>query len=325
MPETTSLPPVLFNHLYVVLDDKTYRAVLGSDFLRTAFSGFERRVTTTAAGEHWSGAYYYLQDTYLEFFGSGSNPVGHNAGPGGHWEPGAQEGWAGLAFGVSQPGAAAQVREALADRFHYQPFSELRQLRAGKKTINWFTTVRLTERLGLGSFESWVMEYHLDIFAHKNLPIPPSGELTTAAYLAGWNEGLGDLIGSGKTRLDSAPRRVIKANSGGTVGVSLPPPAPVFSRVTGATIHLDERRAQRYAEVLSALGYQAEHGSGSITLSAHGFELRIRFEPSTPGYRLSALRLAMARPSVAPMTFVFAPRSRLLLKTDLTAEWEFGI
>ena len=59
MPKLKPLPPVLFNHLYVVLDEKTYRAVLGSDFLRTAFPGFERRASTTAAGEKWSGAYFY--------------------------------------------------------------------------------------------------------------------------------------------------------------------------------------------------------------------------------------------------------------------------
>jgi len=32
----------------------------------------------------------------------------------------------------------------------------------------------------------------------------------------------------------------------------------------------------------------------------------------------------MIRPSVAPITFVFAPGSRLILNEDLTADWIFG-
>jgi hypothetical protein len=105
----------------------------------------------------------------------------------------------------------------------------------------------------------------------------------------------------------------------------VPPALPVFSHITGATIHLDTARAQRYADVLALLGYAQKADHGDTLLSAHGFELRICPEPSPSGYRLSSLRLAMSRPSVAPMTFVFAPRSRLVLKDDLTAEWQFGV
>ena len=81
-PLSSTLPPVFFNHLYVVLDDKTYRAIMGSDFLQIAFPGKEKRATLTAAGETWSGAYFYCQDNYLEFFGSGSNPVSGSAARG---------------------------------------------------------------------------------------------------------------------------------------------------------------------------------------------------------------------------------------------------
>src|SRR5690242_19117475 len=111
-----SLPPVYFNHLYLVLDDKTYRAVQGSDFLRSAFPGRERRATLTAAGESWSGAYFYCQDNYLEIFGSGNGPITGSATRGGHWQAGAQQGWAGLAFSTDQIGGAAAVREAVKNK-----------------------------------------------------------------------------------------------------------------------------------------------------------------------------------------------------------------
>src|SRR5512133_1468564 len=156
--EKTSLPPVFFNHLYVVLDDKTFRAIQGSDFLQIAFPGKESRSTLTAAGESWKGTYYYCQDNYLEFFGSGNGPMTGKASRGGHWQTGAQEGWAGLAFSTSQPGGAAILRQAITNAFDYEPFYELRQLRAGEKSINWFYNLNLVETMGIGSFDSWVME-----------------------------------------------------------------------------------------------------------------------------------------------------------------------
>lgn len=326
------LPPIYFNHLFVVLDERTYRAIQGSDFLRIAFPGTERRTTRTAAGETWSGTYYYCRDTYLEFFGGSAGPSGGSPANG-HWQPGAQEGWAGLAFSVSRPGGAMQVQRALQEAFHYQPHAELRQLVAGEEKVNWFYTVGLAERIGMGSFDSWLMEYHPDIFRYKGIPLPESGELTTSAYLSPWNKERQAVPVTGSAEntelIPPAPLGKFKQPSGKVepaVPAVLPPIPPVFSNVIEATIHLDDRRAERYAEVLTLLGYAQEWDGGARILSAHGFRLRILPEAEAPaGYRLSALKLAMSRPSVAPMTFVFAPRSRLVLNEDQTADWFFGV
>jgi hypothetical protein len=334
MAETKpAIPPVFFNHLYLVLDDKTYRAILASDFLRIAFPGVEHRSTLTAQGETWSGAYYYCQDTYLEFFGSRANPMSGSS-VNGHWQPGAQEGWAGLAFSTSRPGGAAAVRGALQAAFKYEPYAELRQLIAGEKKVNWFTTVRLAERLGMGSFDAWLMEYHPDIFIHKGIPLPASGELSARDYLSQWNRArrpARNLQTDAADALDSAAANhsgKFKETSGTVppAAPSSPPIAPpVFSNIIEATIHMDSRRAARLAETLALLGYAQEQVRETLLLSAHGFSLRICPEEDAPaGYRLSALRLAMSRPSVAPMTFVFAPRARLVLNEDQTADWFFG-
>jgi hypothetical protein len=320
-----SIPPVYFNHLYVVLDDKTYRAIQSSDFLRIAFPGVERRATLTAAGETWYGSYFYCKDNYLEFFGESNGPVTGVAARSGHWQVGAQEGWAGMAFSTDRPGGVAAVREAIRQRFDFDPFTELRQMQTTEKTINWFYHVRLAERLGLGSFESWVMEYHPEVFAHKNIPLPANGELTRLAYLSSWNEDR-RTEGEAEAAKESRPEQSVPKKES---GISRPPGSihpPVFSRVTGATIHLDAARAARFAEILELLGYARTRSGDQITLSAHGFSLEIQPDECAPeGYRLSKLCLEMARPSVAPMTFVFAPRSKLVLREDLTAEWIFGI
>jgi hypothetical protein len=291
----SSLPPIFFNHLYIVLDDKTYRAIQASDFLCIAFPGMERRSTRTAAGEAWSGTYFYCQDNYLELFGEST---------GRHWTPRAAEGWAGLAFSADRLGGAAAVQRRIEEEFGYAPYHELRQLETASKTVNWFHYVRLAETLGLESFDAWVMEYHPDIFAHKGLDIPASGELTREAYLAPWNAD------------PRSPQACGSRREG-----------PVFSRVTGATLTMGPGAAGRFSQVLQALGFAQAQETGQVTLSANGFAVTIRIhseDGAPPGYRLSSLRLAMARPSVAPTTFVFAPGSRLILNSDLTAEWLFG-
>ena len=354
MSSSTDLPPVYFNHLYVVLDDKTYRAIQASDFLRSAFPGMERRGTLTAAGETWYGTYFYCRDNYLEFFG---------ASTGRHWQPGAQDGWAGVAFSTDQAGGVAKIRQALIDRYHYTPFSELRQLRTPQKTVNWFHQVKLVERLSLGSFDSWVMEYHPEIFSHKGIELLSESDLTREMYLSPWNKDRWEPLpanespapaktaspteeqptstthGTGKDderaaampkgkEISHQPARVRKDERVPptfTPNEMNFPRTPIFSRLTGATIHMDSARAEHYADILQMFGYEKEKSASTLALSAHGFTLLIkREEAAPPGYRLSSLRLEMARPSVAPMVFVFATGARLALNENLTAEWFFG-
>jgi hypothetical protein len=349
-----SLPPIFFNHLYVVLDDKTYHAIIGSDFLQIAFPGKEKRATLTAAGETWSGTYFYCQDNYLEFFGSGNGPVTGKASRSGHWQSGAQEGWAGLAFSADRIGGVAAVRQALQEKLGYEPFYELRQMHAREKIINWFYQVKLAEQLGLGSFEAWVMEYHPDVFAHKGIALPENGELSRMAYLSPWNKNRTVLSDSSVNKMETeiSSAHSASASDDESDSAHLPsarkmesgsrtplrttprtrvlrpeaPRPPVFSRVIGATLHLDHSRAERFASVLELFGYAKHEEDGIFSLAAHGFTLRILPEEAGPdGFRISSLRLSMARPSVAPMTFVFAPGSRLILNEDMTADWQFGI
>lgn len=324
-----ALPPVAFNHLYIVLDDKTYHSIIHSEYLQVAFPGKERRSTLTAAGEAWSGTYFYCQDSYVEFFGSTASRAGGITSHDGHWQPGAQEGWAGLAFSTSRHGGASGIRERIRQDFRYEPYMELRQLNAGQKTVNWFTMVSLAEPLSLGSFDSWLMEYHPDIYAHKGLAFPEDGELTVRSYLAQWNQRRVPLVPAPaeKDRQDAGiPWRGSKPKEKEKAAAISPPVAdPVFTNITGAAIHMDTQRAARYAKILSLLGFTMQEEKNALLLTANNFTLRIcPEEGAPPGYRLSSLRLSMGRPSIAPMTFVFAPRSRLVLNDDLTADWYFG-
>jgi hypothetical protein len=86
--------PVLLNHLFVVVDEETYVALAGSDFLRGAFALSEERTTVRADGSY-TGLYFYGQRTYFEFL-----------------RPGAYRG-TGLALGVEDPGQLAAFAQRL--------------------------------------------------------------------------------------------------------------------------------------------------------------------------------------------------------------------
>jgi len=277
---------ITLNHIYLVLLDKTYRSVTGSDFLRTAFPGMERRTTLTAAGESWFGTYYYGFDNYLEFFSDWA----------GHWIPQAEEGWGGLAFSSDEPGGVETVQALLRENFGYEPYRTLRQFQDGS---NWFHYVSLAETVGQDSLDAWVMEYHPDIFAQRSLPVGPNGELKTEDYLSAWNQ----------------PRKPVP----GTVIQQ-----PVFKRIINIDVCLQESAAAKLARILALLGYAHEARGHDHILSAHGTTLCLSSPTDAGCYTIRSLKLEMTRPSVSPATFVFSPGSRLTLNEDLTADWFFG-
>ena len=285
---------IYLNHIYLVLSDKTYRSITGSDFLRTAFPGMERRTTYTEAGESWFGTYFYGLDNYLEFFSETA----------GHWQKGAARGWGGLAFSSDQPGGADYVQQVVRDHLGYEPTRTLRQFQGGK---NWFHHVRLAERIDQESFDAWVMEYHPDVFAQRSLPVGPNGELSRQNYLSAFNK----------------PRRA-DPNSPLTLERQ-----PVFKRLIGAEVCMPPEPTRKLAHLLTLLGYAQTETHHGLLLSAHGFHLHLSpdlcgQEQDGPCFTIRSLQLEMTRPSVAPAEFVFPIGSRLLLNEDCTATWYFG-
>ena len=285
---------IYLNHIYLVLSDKTYRSITGSDFLRTAFPGMERRTTYTAAGESWFGTYFYGFDNYLEFFSETA----------GHWQNNAARGWGGLAFSSDEPGGADYVQQVVRTHLGYEPTRTLRQFQGGK---NWFYHVRLAEQIGQESFDAWVMEYHPDVFAQRGLLVGTHGELSRQAYLSPFNR----------------PRYVGPGNTAPLAS------QPVFKRLIGAELCMRPAAAGKLAHLLSLFGYSKEDTEDGFLLSAHGFQLRLsipagREEGDTEYFTIRSLQLEMVRPSVAPVEFVFPIGSRLLLNENQTATWYFG-
>src|SRR2546427_1347981 len=53
--QTPPIPPVLLNHLYVVVDSETLTAILASPLITQQLESLETRTTTANGGQMWTG------------------------------------------------------------------------------------------------------------------------------------------------------------------------------------------------------------------------------------------------------------------------------
>ena len=151
-PQSDSLPQVLLNHFYVVLDSPTYRAIEENAFLRKHFAINEKR-TTTNAEITYTGLYFYGINTYFEFFDIGNSPKD-------------QVGDSAIAFGVDQPGAIKALREILGPSLEPN-LKSVTRLYQGTQ-IPWFFMATSRSLPYESSLSCWVMEYHPEFLANWN-------------------------------------------------------------------------------------------------------------------------------------------------------------
>jgi hypothetical protein len=187
-PAHTQVPPVFLNHVVIVVDSATYRAVAGSDLLRREFAGFEQRTTTPASGRTYSATYLYGQHTYIEFFQpfSGAPRVGIGQ----------------IALGVEERGAEHAVMERLAADGQHLVYYSLATRRRGAEDVPWaydVTWLPDSEPARVPWFVWSVMEYHPE-FLHRwypDLPTDSAGVSRAAARAREWKPHgyLGDVVG----------------------------------------------------------------------------------------------------------------------------------
>jgi hypothetical protein len=170
-----STPPAVFlNHVYIVLDSDTFNAVNDSELITKEFSGYEKRTTTTADGDTWSGSYLYGMETYIEFFDIAT-------------EDWARVGYSGLALGVEEADAISWVGEQLSKVLtDCSVRYSLRRLDKDGSEVPWFyyTWLECGEEENVKALYLWIMEYHED-FLSTMMPemYPESGDITRKSYL----------------------------------------------------------------------------------------------------------------------------------------------
>jgi hypothetical protein len=143
--------PVSLNHFYVVPEAETYKAIAGSEFLKSEFAVTETR-TTVRADSTYTGFYVYGVNTYFEFLESISD--GSMA-----------KGASGVAFGVDEPGGLKAIAAALADEFPGEAQLITRAL--NDRAVPWFFMAgpKSLPYKGPSGFSFWLMEYHPDFLS----------------------------------------------------------------------------------------------------------------------------------------------------------------
>jgi hypothetical protein len=143
------LSAVYLNHLYRVLDEQTYNDIIKSDFMRGEFANFEERTSVSNNGKTWTGAYFYGEQTYIEFFMDGKFPQ-------------FKTNESGIGFGVEETGARDIYYNRLKEKLDEQADKGLITQKIGGKDIAWFYDAGVTYKDDNQTFFDWLMEYEKD-------------------------------------------------------------------------------------------------------------------------------------------------------------------
>jgi len=162
-------PAALFlNHLYVIPDAETYRALAASSFLRETFAVVEER-TTVRRDMTYSGLYLYGRDTYFEFLPP-DGPI--------------PEGSSGLAFGVDVAGGMGPLEEAW-KQDGLEGFAGPVTRRLGEADLPWFRMWGAPPAREGSKLSLFAMEYDPRFLESWHADLPPrAGGVTRRAVLA---------------------------------------------------------------------------------------------------------------------------------------------
>lgn len=146
-------PQVFLDHVYLVLDAKTYKDIVSSEFMKEQFSNF-REKTTILDSEALSAAYVNGKKTYIEIFEAGKDPKFKLS-------------MVGIGFIVEEVGASDVVRQQLDVRFAGKAKRELSTVRKDNKDVPLFYAAYVDYGDNNLMLATWVMEYHKDYFASR--------------------------------------------------------------------------------------------------------------------------------------------------------------
>lgn len=152
--------PVFLNHLYVVPDGETYRALAGSEFLRESLAVSEER-TTVRADLTYSGLYFYGRRTYFEFLEPGSTD---RVAPGG----------SGLALGLEEEGGVKRLAERLGEA-GVRTFAGSRTRAGHGEQQPWFEILGVEAAHAGSRLSLFAMEYDPRFLTSWHAELPPEG------------------------------------------------------------------------------------------------------------------------------------------------------
>jgi hypothetical protein len=263
-----------FNHLYVTLDPDTLESIARSEFISQEFCTISRDTVKTET-ESWTGTYLRGKHSYIELFP-----------PGG--AEGLREGFSGLGFNSQRAGDMDIVRKKIRSLSETQEILsdlQVRETEAGQ--VPWFhyLSVNPAER---GAFASWLMEFHPDYLAYKNIELTREGCFDRAAYLK--------TLETSETSL--------------------------FDDISEIHLELTVSEQEELAFLLQGFGYESSGGGDGTTYHSDRFLIRV-YQTVSPRYRIRRVVCAIADRPHPERSFTFGKNARLNLGRSL-AIWEFG-
>jgi hypothetical protein len=164
------VPTVYLNHFLRMVDSPTYRDIVESDFIKNEFAHFEERTTVVNAGQSYSGAYIYAENTYFEFFDESKSQDSATTGLS-----------SAIAFGVEKKDNIKIIQKKLKD--YKNAYMALRTRELNGVQIPWFTMTAVFYGKTTPDIMTWVMEYHEDFLKKWHPDLDPSAPGITRKHI----------------------------------------------------------------------------------------------------------------------------------------------
>lgn len=254
-PAAAPAAAVALNHFYLVVDSETYAALATNPYLRKTFAPSEER-TTARRDITYTGLYFYGEHTYFEVFDAAK------------WT-GGPVGSAGVAFGVDEPGALAELSKREGPWLALGPEPVTRPYR--DRQIAWFRSAtapslpRDDDELSV-----WLMEYE-------------------PTFLAEWNP-------TGTARDRGVARADVLARYAAVLADA--PPSPVLRDVVGLTLAVKPGTRDRLAALCRSFGFEVSQDRGATVLAGPDVRIRLVFATAEArGVREVVMRVRKSEPA----------------------------
>jgi hypothetical protein len=229
-------PKVYLNHFFRTVDSSTYKDIVGSDFIKNEFAHFEERTTVVNAGQSYSGAYIYGENTYFEFFDESQSQDASTMGL-----------TSAIAFGVDKKDEIKIIQKKLKS-YKNAPMA-MRSREFEGIQIPWFTMAVVFHGKNMPDVMTWVMEYHED-------------------FLKKWHPDLGPST-PGITRKHILQRYAAKTASPGLAKDK------ILKDVIQVNIQLKPEDLEIIKEELAVYGYAISHEGNKTSCSGPGVKIVI--------------------------------------------------
>jgi hypothetical protein len=281
--EEESLPKVFLNHFFLMIDAKTYKDIVTSDFIKNEFAHFEERTTVVNDNESYSGAYLYGENTYFEVFNEGNPPDG--------MPPGAISG---MAFGVDRSGELKLVQARLKDYKNAMYVLRTREYQGTQ--VPWFFMSGVFYGKDQPQVFTWIMEYHPD-------------------FLKKWHPDL-------NSQAQTVQRKAILQRYAAKLSAPEAPRPKLFKDIIEMNLNVNEKDRDILKAEMSVYGYTFTETENTLICKGPSIRFVMNLIEGETG-KITGIKMSLNPGQYQAKTYRFGESSRLILYDDNTTAWVF--